>query len=48
MNSKSKVEDKNFEWTASELKKSKRISDLPKSLQAKLASRKTKGYVIYA
>jgi uncharacterized protein (DUF4415 family) len=43
MKNKSKINDENFEWSAEELKKSKKFRDLPESLQTKLASRKLRG-----
>ena len=43
MNKKIKKDTEDFEWTAAELKASKKINSLPKSLQQKLASRKTRG-----
>ncbi len=43
MNKKIKKDPEDFEWTAAELKASKKINSLPKSLQQKLASRKTRG-----
>jgi uncharacterized protein (DUF4415 family) len=43
MKNKSKMNDENFEWSAEELKKSKKFRDLPESLQTKLASRKLRG-----
>jgi uncharacterized protein (DUF4415 family) len=43
MKNKSKMNDENFEWSAKELKKSKKFRDLPGTLQTKLASRKPRG-----
>ena len=43
MNKKIKKDTEDFEWTGAELKASKKINSLPKSLQQKLASRKTRG-----
>ena len=43
MNKKTKNDLGDFEWTAAEIKASKKINSLPKSLQAKLASRKSRG-----
>jgi uncharacterized protein (DUF4415 family) len=43
MKNKSKMNDENYEWSAEELKKSKKFRDLPESLQTKLASRKPRG-----
>ena len=43
MNKKIKSDQDDFEWTPSEIASSKKINTLPKSLQAKLASRKTRG-----
>jgi uncharacterized protein (DUF4415 family) len=43
MNKKVKKDPEDFEWTAAELKASKKINSLPKSLQQKIASRKTRG-----
>ena len=43
MNKKIRKDPEDFEWTAAELKASKKINSLPKSLQQKLASRKTRG-----
>ena len=43
MNKKIRKDLEDFEWTAAELKASKKINSLPKSLQQKLASRKTRG-----
>jgi len=43
MNSKPKIDQEDFEWTAAELKAAKKFADLPKSLQTKLASRKPRG-----
>jgi uncharacterized protein (DUF4415 family) len=43
MNKKIKNDQDDFEWTKAEIKSSKKINSLPKSLQAKLASRKTRG-----
>ena len=43
MNKKIKKDTEDFEWTAAELKASKKINSLPKSLQQKLALRKTRG-----
>jgi uncharacterized protein (DUF4415 family) len=43
MNKKTKNDLDDFEWTAAEIKASKKINSLPKSLQAKLASRKSRG-----
>ena len=33
MNSKPKIDQEDFEWTAAELKAAKKFADLPKSLQ---------------
>jgi uncharacterized protein (DUF4415 family) len=43
MNKKIKSDQNDFEWTLSEIKVSKKINSLPKSLQEKLASRKKRG-----
>lgn len=43
MKNKSKMNDENYEWSAEELKKSKKFRDLPGTLQTKLASRKPRG-----
>jgi len=43
MNKKIRKDPEDFEWTAAELKASKKINSLPRSLQQKLASRKTRG-----
>ena len=43
MNKKIKRDQDDFEWTAAEIKSSKKINSLPKSLQEKLASRKSRG-----
>jgi uncharacterized protein (DUF4415 family) len=43
MNKKTKNDLDDFEWTAAEIKASKKINSLPKSLQAKLATRKSRG-----
>ncbi len=43
MNKKIKSDQNDFEWTAAEIKASNKINSLPKSLQEKLASRKTRG-----
>lgn len=43
MNKKIKTDKEDFEWTEAELKASKKINSLPKSLQLKLAARKTRG-----
>ena len=43
MKTKFKTDDENYEWSAEELKKSKKFKDLPESLQTKLASRKPRG-----
>jgi len=43
MNRKIKNDKDDFEWTETELKASKKINSLPKSLQLKLAARKTRG-----
>ena len=43
MKNKSKINGENFEWSAEELRKSKKFKDLPESLQAKLTSRKLRG-----
>jgi uncharacterized protein (DUF4415 family) len=43
MNKKIKTDMEDFEWTEAELKASKKINSLPKSLQLKLAARKTRG-----
>ena len=43
MNRKNKRESEDFEWTAAELKASKKINSLPQSLQQKLAARKSRG-----
>ncbi|WP_114689816.1 BrnA antitoxin family protein [Polynucleobacter necessarius] len=43
MNKKRKSDQDDFEWTKAKVKASKKINSLPKSLQQKLASRKTRG-----
>jgi uncharacterized protein (DUF4415 family) len=43
MTKKVKKDLEDFEWTAAELKASKKINSLPKSLQQKIASRMTRG-----
>jgi uncharacterized protein (DUF4415 family) len=43
MNKKIKKDLEDFEWTAAELKTSKKINSLPKSLQQKITSRKNRG-----
>ncbi|MEY3776955.1 MAG: hypothetical protein RIR83_992 [Pseudomonadota bacterium] len=43
MNKKIKKDPEDFEWTAAELKTSKKINSLPKSLQQKITSRKNRG-----
>ena len=43
MNKKTKKDPEDFEWTAAEIKASKKINSLPKTLQQKIASRKTRG-----
>jgi len=42
MGIKKKKDQIDFEWTKRELKASRKIDSLPKSLQTKLASRKSK------
>ena len=43
MNKKTKNDLDDFEWTAAEIKASKKINSLPKSLQVKIATRKSRG-----
>ena len=43
MNKKTKKDPEDFEWTTAEIKASKKINSLPKTLQQKIASRKTRG-----
>jgi hypothetical protein len=43
MNKKIKKDLEDFEWTAAELKASKKINSLPKSLKQKISLRKTRG-----
>ena len=43
MNRRIKKDLEDFEWTAAEIKASKKVNSLPKSLQQKIAARKTRG-----
>jgi uncharacterized protein (DUF4415 family) len=43
MNRTIKKDLEDFEWTAAEIKASKKVNSLPKSLQQKIAARKTRG-----
>jgi uncharacterized protein (DUF4415 family) len=43
MSKKINVDENDFEWTDTELKRSVKINSLPKTLQSKIASRKVRG-----